>query len=144
MTDNRANAGGGFKVGDRIRFVDKYNESTYSGGTFVGDEFVAVSFDNRHNESAVHYLSKEGKVSWRPGEYFELVSRPIIDVDKWNAPALRAEYRERLNTLTIAELPQFIQDLLSERIEWDQVNAVTGLISSAAHRALRDKIKRGA
>ncbi|ARV77555.1 hypothetical protein [Sinorhizobium phage phiM5] len=80
----------------------------------------------------------------RPGEYFELVTEAAgsdDDADRWNAKALREEYRERLSTLTLTELPQFINDLLSEKIDKNVANSVVGLIASASSKVIRDKLK---
>jgi hypothetical protein len=139
--DTRPDAGGGFKAGDRIRFVSPFNESK---GCHVGDIFVAVACKGRHAEHSVHYTAKDGSLTWRPGVYFELVTEAAgsdDDADRWNAKALREEYRERLSTLTLTELPQFINDLLSEKIDKNVANSVVGLIASASSKVIRDKLK---
>lgn len=142
--DTRPDAGGGFKAGDRIRFIAEKQSSGASGGCHVGDIFVAVDRKDRHAAHSVHYTAKDGSLMWRPGKYFELVTDAADtddDADRWNAKALREEYRERLSTLTLTELPQFINDLLSEKIDKNVANSVVGLIASAASRVIRDKLK---
>lgn len=67
--DNRADAGGGFKEGDRIRLVRNPCRSSK-----VGDVFTAVDRKGHGGlEVSVHYRDKDGRITWRPGEYFELV-----------------------------------------------------------------------
>lgn len=69
--DNRANAGGGFKAGDRIRLV----KDPVAKHCEIGDEFIAVARGDRNNgvASSVHYTGKDGSKTWRPGSYFDLV-----------------------------------------------------------------------
>jgi hypothetical protein len=68
--DNRADAGGGFKDGDRIRCISN------PAGQYcrIGDEFVAIARGEQDGyPSSVHYAEKDGTTTWRPGTYFELV-----------------------------------------------------------------------
>lgn len=68
----REAAGGGFKAGDRIRLIaDPYSIDA------LGSEFVAVARTSGATES-VHFTDSDGEVTWRPGEYFELVT-PTTD-----------------------------------------------------------------
>ena len=65
--DNRQDAGGGFKSGDRIRLIHGELPSMP-----LGSEFVAVPRTVGHVDS-VHFKSVDG-ITWRPGSYFRLVS----------------------------------------------------------------------
>lgn len=74
--DERVDAGGGFKAGDRIRLI-----SNPSGDSNIGDEYTAVarSSASMGASGSVHFRDKSGDVSWRPGSYFELVKpQPAI------------------------------------------------------------------
>jgi hypothetical protein len=68
-----ADAGGGFKAGDRIRCI----RNPAGEQCLIGDQFVAVARGKGSGfASSVHYTSKDGRKTWRPGEYFELVTAP--------------------------------------------------------------------
>lgn len=71
--DERADAGGGFKAGDRIRLV-----RNPAGESKIGDEYVAVgrAASSIGASMSVHFTDKRGEISWRPGSYFELVTAP--------------------------------------------------------------------
>jgi hypothetical protein len=136
-----------FKKGDRVRLT---RANPCGGATYgsAGEEATVV-------DDTLPLNSAYGKVVRVKRD--DVVFAPVVpvsalvlvtdaadtddDADRWNAKALREEYRERLNTLTITELPQFVTDLLSEKIDKNVANSVVGLIASAASRVIRDKLK---
>ncbi|MBB4192752.1 hypothetical protein [Rhizobium aethiopicum] len=67
--DNRADAGGGFKVGDRLRLIDSPLQNMP-----LGTEVIAVARTGGV-PSSVHF-EQDGRTTWRPGSYFELVTTP--------------------------------------------------------------------
>lgn len=76
--DDRADAGGGFKAGDRIRLIDGALDDMP-----LGTEVVAVAHKGGAAKTSVCYEDEPGNTTWRPGSYFELVKPLTIEAGKF-------------------------------------------------------------
>lgn len=77
--DERADAGGGFKAGDKIRLV----KSAIKGHRKLGDVFEAVARKQTAHKDSVCYRDSTGSVTWAPGEYFELLQPIQLETGKF-------------------------------------------------------------
>lgn len=78
-TDDRADAGGGFKAGDKIRLV----KSAIKGSRTIGKIYGAVKWNGISAETSVNFVDDKGDHTWAPGEYFELHKPIQIEAGKF-------------------------------------------------------------
>lgn len=64
----RANAGGGFKAGDKIELVD----GAIDGVRAIGDVYEAVAHKKTAHDDSVCFVGNNGEVTWAPGSFFKL------------------------------------------------------------------------
>ncbi|PZP58787.1 MAG: hypothetical protein DI604_33135, partial [Delftia acidovorans] len=75
----RADAGGGFKAGDKIRLL----KSAIGGSRTVGHVYEAIERNSASSPASVNFIDDKGDRTWAPGEYFELHKPLQIEAGKF-------------------------------------------------------------
>jgi len=150
--DNRADAGGGFKVGDRLRLI-----ASPLPNMPLGTEVIAAARTGGV-PSSVHF-EQDGRTTWRPASYFELVTptnpaivaliengqprpsvKPYVHVDEASASkeAARLAGEHKGQSFGVYVLTQTVKEdvIYTYKHEWQRLAANGEKIS--AIKALRE------